>query len=168
MGTNTELVAESSYANARGRTHVLVVDDDKSTLRVLGLRLADAGFSVVTATNGAAALKEIEERVPDIVLTDWEMPEVNGLSLCREIRKQDYDAYVYLILMTAHTEQMSASWCIAAGADEFFCKPVPANSLIARLDAITRFLNASKELVNRARGTSADAPKSECSPCSVE
>ena len=80
---------------------VLLVDDDPAMLRLLCRWLEKAGYPVCTADDGQEALETIESDCPDFLITDWEMPRVNGLELCRQIRDMMLPHYVYTIFLTA-------------------------------------------------------------------
>ena len=79
---------------------VLVVDDDPAMLRILARWLEKAGYEVATAGDGREALAAIEADCPNFLITDWEMPEMNGLELCRQVRLLDLPQYLYIIFLT--------------------------------------------------------------------
>ena len=82
-------------------TRILVVDDDEIGLAVVRNALAHAGHEVLTAANGEEALAVLRRDDVRLVITDWEMPILDGLDLCRAIRRRD-GGYVYVILLTSH------------------------------------------------------------------
>jgi len=127
-------------------TNILLVDDDLAMRRLLGTHLELAGYSVRTAASGDEALAAIEEECPDIIITDWEMPGMNGLELCRQIRSQDLPHYVYILFLTvraAHKEMVEG---LHAGADDFVTKPVQRDELLARLHAGARVVELERRL----------------------
>ena len=84
---------------------VLVVDDEMSSLLTLESFLSDCGYEVATATNGREAFEMIQVGDYRLVISDWEMPDMDGLDLCRKIRERQFGSYVYFILLTSrHTE----------------------------------------------------------------
>ncbi len=117
---------------------VLVVDDDVSCLVTLEGVLSDLGYDVATATNGRAAFELIQAGDYRVVISDWEMPERNGLELCRLIRQRKFGSYVYIILLTCHETHADLVHGLDAGADDFICKPFQPDELRVRLHAARR------------------------------
>lgn len=84
--------------------HVLIVEDSLVYRRLLSRMLTQWGYIVSEAENGVDALAILENQPVSLVISDWEMPEMNGLTLCREIRRRQFGRYVYLILLTARED----------------------------------------------------------------
>lgn len=84
--------------------HVLIVEDSLVYRRLLSRMLTQWGYIVSEAENGVAALAILENQPVSLVISDWEMPEMNGLMLCREVRRRQFGHYVYLILLTARED----------------------------------------------------------------
>src|SRR5262245_16872683 len=103
-------------------TRILVVDDDEIGLAIVKNALAHAGHEVVTAANGEEALTILRREDIRLVITDWEMPVLDGLDLCRAIRRRE-GAYVYVILLTSHGSSAAIVTGMSAGADDFIAKP---------------------------------------------
>ena len=82
---------------------ILLVDDDPAILRLLGRWLEIAGYDVRTAADGKEAKTAIEARCPQIIITDWEMPDVDGPELCRWVRAQSLPHYVYVLFLTVRS-----------------------------------------------------------------
>ncbi len=120
---------------------ILIVDDDNIALRILKDTLVTAGFEVLTATNGGDALDLIREHHVRFIITDWEMPELNGIELCREVRKGCEHAYVYIILLTSHSSCQQIVQGMSAGADDFIAKPYQREELLVRVRAGQRILS---------------------------
>jgi cyclic di-GMP phosphodiesterase len=118
---------------------ILAVDDDEIGLAVVRNALAHAGHEVLTATNGEEALSVLRREDVRLVITDWEMPIVDGLELCRAIRRRD-GGYVYVILLTSHGSSAAIVTGMAAGADDFIAKPFNQAELMARVRAGERVL----------------------------
>jgi two-component system, cell cycle response regulator len=125
---------------------VLLVDDDPAMLRLLTRWLEKAGYAVCTAGDGQAALETIEADCPDFLLTDWEMPRVNGLELCREVRNLMLPHYVYTIFLTVRTAAADMIAGLENGADDFLTKPVTEGELLARLQSSSRVLELERRL----------------------
>ncbi len=133
-------------SNRPARWRVLVVDDEP-TQRLITTRLLErAGFDVDTADNGKAALARLAEYSYPLLITDWEMPEMDGVALCRAVRSAAVDGYVYTILVTSRhsTEHVVAG--LQAGADDFLTKPVLEPELLARLNTGKRIVTLERSL----------------------
>jgi putative two-component system response regulator len=117
---------------------VLVVDDDVSSLATLEGFLADLGYDVATATNGREAFELIQVGDYRLVISDWEMPDVNGLELCQFVRRRQLGPYVYFILLTCRRTQEDLVLGLNAGADDFIRKPFQPDELQVRLNAAVR------------------------------
>ncbi|MGI6902352.1 MULTISPECIES: PP2C family protein-serine/threonine phosphatase [Leclercia] len=111
--------------------------------------LAQWGYKVSEAENGLAALQILESRPVSLVISDWEMPEMDGLTLCREIRSRQIGHYIYVILLTARENPDDLTLGFDAGADDFLSKPVEQSELRARLHAGARILSLEATLAAR-------------------
>lgn len=117
-------------------SRVLVLDDDPSLLDVLSMALEDAGYDVVTAADGVAGLTRIREQAPDLVISDVNMPGVDGFSLCRKLR--DEGNRVPIILLTSRDNEIDEALGLELGADDFVSKPFSMRVLLARTAALLR------------------------------
>ncbi|MDR0326848.1 MAG: response regulator [Planctomycetaceae bacterium] len=120
---------------------VLIVDDSKLTLVALEGLLTKNGYEVFTAHNGKEGL-EVLGRLPycRAVISDWEMPEMDGIEFCKAVRAQDRPGYVYFLLLTAHDQVDKMVQGLSAGADDFISKPYHPAEMLARLRAGERIL----------------------------
>ncbi len=125
---------------------VLLADDDPAMLRLLSRWLAKAGYAVRTATDGREALDAVESECPDFLLTDWEMPRIDGLELCRQVRKMLLPHYVYIVFLTVRTGAAEMIAGLENGADDFLTKPVAEAELLARMRASSRVLELERRL----------------------
>lgn len=139
------------YAVAAVRRHVLVVDDSRAQRRILSLALARGGYRVTEADSGVSALALCRETAFDIVLSDWMMPEMNGLDFCRAFKALPRDGYGYFILLTSKSEKGEIADGLDCGADDFLAKPVNLGELRARLRAGERILGMQSELMAKNR-----------------
>jgi putative two-component system response regulator len=120
---------------------ILTVDDDPIALQMLGKALRAAGHEVETACDGREALDVMRRRACRIVISDWSMPNLDGLELCRRIRGHDFFGYVYLILLTSHDTPQKVVEGMSAGADDFISKPFHPAELLVRIRAGERVLS---------------------------
>src|SRR6516165_2323165 len=111
--------------------NVLIADDDAVTLRFLSQTLSTAGYQVTTARNGREALEHLRQANTRLLVSDWEMPEMTGVELCRTIRGEDFGSYVYVILLTSHDKPEERVEGLRAGADDFVAKPYNKEELLA-------------------------------------
>jgi two-component system chemotaxis response regulator CheY len=103
----------------------LVVDDSKATRMILSRTLKEFGYSVTEAADGREALTELAqlEQVPELILTDWNMPVMNGLEFLREVRKEERFASSAVVMVTTRTEMDQIVEALEAGANEYVMKP---------------------------------------------
>jgi len=144
----TETAGDGSFGAVR---RVLVVDDSRMQRRILSATLARAGYEVIEAASGAEALEIAARLVPDLILSDWMMPGMDGLEFCRAFRAQMRGRYVYFILLTSKTETNDVAQGLQSGADDFLTKPVNGQELRARIAAGERILRMERELNEKNR-----------------
>ncbi len=125
---------------------ILIAEDDPVSRKLLEKILIKAGNKVVSVENGQKALELFNDRFFPIVLTDWMMPEMDGLELCRAIRKNTYPGYVFIILLTAKNSKDDIIRGLRAGADDYLTKPFSHAELIARLNTGKRVLELERSL----------------------
>jgi len=116
-------------------TKILIVEDEVSFSDALEFLLGKEGFSVITATNGADALKRFNQGGIDLVLLDLMIPEVTGTEVCRQIRSK---SKVPIIMLTAKDSEVDKVVGLEIGADDYVTKPYSARELIARINAVLR------------------------------
>ncbi len=119
---------------------VLTVDDDEFMLRVLDQTLTRMGYAAVSAHDGQAAMEILRRGDIRLVITDWEMAPVNGIDLCRSIRRQDLSGYIYIIMLTGREGARQRIEGLCAGADAFLTKPLDPEELLASLKGAERIL----------------------------
>ena len=115
--------------------HILIVEDDEKTLGTLRLYLEHEGFSVGSATDGIAALERAREHPPDLVVLDLMLPELDGMEVCQELRR---NGNVPIIMLTARTTEPDKLRGLRAGADDYVTKPFSPRELVARIHAVLR------------------------------
>jgi putative two-component system response regulator len=119
---------------------ILIVDDNAIALEVLRNVLQRAGHEVRAARGGREALELIRCGEFSLVVSDWEMPGLSGVSLCQAVRDEDLPRYVYFILLTGHDTNQDKIAGLDAGADDFITKPFDAAELAARVRSAERML----------------------------
>lgn len=120
---------------------VLIVEDDPDALALLEHAIAHFGYEVAGASNGLEALELIRSGRFRLVVSDWEMPGMSGVELCREIRRRSASGYTYFILLTSRTGTRDLVDGLRAGADEFLSKPFNPLELEVRLRVAKRILS---------------------------
>jgi diguanylate cyclase (GGDEF)-like protein len=130
---------------------VLLVDDDPSSLRLMDHFLTRAGYQVRSVRDASAALAAVDDDCPHYLVTDWLMPGMNGLELCRQVRKLDLPHYVCVLIVTAKSETADMVEGLRAGADDFLVKPITPDELFARMQAGARVLAHERRLIEVAR-----------------
>lgn len=134
--------------------NILIADDDPVTLKLLVSRIeAWGGHTVVAADDGEKAWQIVRDRPIDIVISDWLMPGLDGLALCRQIRERTAANYVYVILISAQNSKSDIVHGLESGVDDYITKPIDMEALRARIAIgvriveLERSLNAKIEII---------------------
>lgn len=127
---------------------ILVVDDEKKFVNVLRAYLEQAGFGVVTASDGKNALAAFRREKPDLVLLDLNLPEMDGLDVARTIRKE---SSAPIIMLTARVEETDRLIGLELGADDYITKPFSPREVVARVRAVLRRVEGETTLVEILR-----------------
>ncbi|NJN53730.1 MAG: response regulator [Anaerolineae bacterium] len=122
---------------------VLVVDDEISLVQLCLLILEDAGYEVRGANSGTEALRLIDEDVPDLVLLDVMMPGMDGIELCRQIRRHYAPQRPYILMYTADDRELTRQNSMMAGANDLITKDTPVHELASRIDEFMTFIQHS-------------------------
>ena len=117
---------------------ILVVDDNPTNIDILQMRLMANNYEVITATDGAMGLDMAIEKVPDLILLDIMMPKMDGLEVCRKLKKNSDLPFIPIILVTAKTDSKDVVAGLEAGGDEYLTKPVDHAALVARVKSMLR------------------------------
>ena len=120
---------------------ILVVEDDEISREMLEHTLVEAGFEVQTACDGIDALEKLRAGACRLVVSDWDMPRMNGINLCQAIRRGEFAGYVYVILVTSHDSPQETVEGLTAGADDFIKKPFDPPELVVRVRTGERLLS---------------------------
>lgn len=137
---------------------VLVVDDDEGSRELISIAVHSLGHTCRVAVDGAAALALLAERPADVVISDWDMPGMNGAELCFQIRSAGDDVpYTYFVIMTAFADREHLLGGMAAGADDYQRKPVSFDELEARLVSAGRVVDLHRRLAVRTAAMQVDS-----------
>ena len=139
---------------------ILVVDDEKNIVQLARLYLEREGFRVEAAYDGAQALEKAKAVRPDLIILDIMLPEMDGLSVCRELRKT---SNVPIIILTARSDDVDRIVGLELGADDYVTKPFNPRELVARVKAVLRraSLEAPSQAVLEANGLRLDTASRE-------
>ncbi len=129
---------------------ILVVDDERKILSVVRAYLEREGYHVIEAVDGREALEAFRRSLPDLIVLDLMLPKVDGLEVCREIRRA---SSVPVIMLTARDEDADKLAGLEIGADDYMTKPFSPRELVARIKAVLRRSQAAPELAAPARLT---------------
>ena len=125
---------------------ILVVEDDPFFQRVLLKRLAAEGYQVQVASDGREGMKAIVTFEPDLVISDWMMPQVDGLELCQSVKTGLKEMAPYFILLTAKGEISDKMLALDTGADDYLVKPCDQGELLARVRAGLRIVLLTQDM----------------------
>lgn len=125
----------ASFASSDGPVKVLLVEDEESFIDALTIGLANEGFKVVVARDGAEALTLFDATKPDLILLDLMLPKVSGIDVCRSIRAH---SNVPIIMVTAKGTEIDTVVALEIGADDYVTKPYRLRELVARMRAVLR------------------------------
>ncbi len=118
--------------------NVLVVEDEPAIQDLIAVNLEHAGHRVVRARDGETALRVVKAELPDVVLIDWMLPGMSGLTLARMLRQDERSRQVPMILLTARGDESDKVAGLEAGADDYVTKPFSPRELLARIKAVLR------------------------------
>jgi sigma-B regulation protein RsbU (phosphoserine phosphatase) len=125
---------------------ILIAEDDMVSRKMLEKILTKNGHQVTAVEDGVKALTAMGKESPDMLITDWMMPDVDGLELSWRVRAMDLPNYIYIILLTALTEKERIIEGLDAGADDYITKPYDKTELMARVKAGRRVIHLEKSL----------------------
>ena len=129
-------------SNEKTRYKILAVDDEQRMVRFIQLNLEQDGFEVVTAYNGKEALEQVRTQLPDLILLDIMMPDINGFEVLKKIREVNN---VPVIMLTAKGEEDDRIQGLELGADDYITKPFSPRELVSRIRAVLRRTKSFKE-----------------------
>ncbi len=127
---------------------ILIVDDDTAIVRLLSVRLSKQGYDISTAYNGREALEAVSADPPDIILLDVDMPEMDGVEVCRRLKADEQLQHIQIIMVTGNVRDEDMVAGLDAGADDYVVKPFNGEILAARLRSAARVKNAHDAVVH--------------------
>ncbi|WP_422444252.1 response regulator [Thermoanaerobacterium sp. DL9XJH110] len=141
---------------------ILIVDDEPHILELVRYNLEASGFKVIEAMDGKTAIELTESQRPDLILLDLMLPGVDGLEVCRILRRQSSTRDIPIIMLTAKGEEIDKVLGLEIGADDYITKPFSPRELTARIKAVLRRSSPEKkENVIKAGGLTIDVEKYE-------
>lgn len=128
----------STAKSATSAPKVLVVDDDSDIVELLEYNLTKEGYSVLTASNGKKAIDIAKTFIPDLILLDIMMPQLDGIETGRILRQNPDIKNTYILFLTARSEEYSEVAAFEVGADDYITKPIKPRALMSRINALFR------------------------------
>jgi CheY-like chemotaxis protein len=135
------------------KSRILVVDDERDIVNLIGYHLSKSGNEIIQAYNGAEALEKIQESKPDLVILDIMMPELDGYTVCRTLRQQGDPATrdIPVVMLTAKAEAEDKRRGLSIGADDYIVKPFDLKELALRTDNLLSRRRAKMEVEDKVR-----------------
>src|SRR6202050_2220589 len=138
-------------STARDGLKVLVHDDSAVYRKLVEQAFCEADFSILFARSGREAIELFTEHTPAIVITDWVMPDISGIELCRRIRAGSPISYTYIIILTSVSDKENVVKGLAAGADDYLTKPFHPKELLSRAEVGRRIVELHRQVEAKNR-----------------
>ena len=129
-------IASTDAVAATSAKKILVVDDESHILHVVSLKLRNAGFSVVTGSDGQEGLDLAQSELPDLIITDFQMPQLSGLELCRRLQQDPATRHIRAIMLTARGYQLGPQDAEQSGIRRMLSKPFSPRHLLATVNEV--------------------------------
>jgi CheY-like chemotaxis protein len=137
----TDIDTSEEIQNAASKT-ILVADDETHILHVVSLKLRNAGYTVLTARDGQEALDTATSQMPDLLITDYHMPELSGLELCQRLKQDPATAGIPAIMLTARGYSLEPSDTESSGIKCMLSKPFSPRQLLSTVNDVLRGIAA--------------------------
>jgi DNA-binding response OmpR family regulator len=124
---------------------ILIVEDEEDIAGLIAHHMKGAGFNVMVAYNGAAAFKEIDKQLPDLILLDLMLPDMDGTEVCKILRQKQATKDIPIIMVTAKAEEVDRIVGLELGADDYVVKPFNTRELVLRVKGILKRVKAPRE-----------------------
>jgi len=130
---------------------ILVVDDSPIYRKLVEQSLSRERYTLLLAKNGCQAVDLVAEQQPDLIITDWTMPDISGIELCQRIRREFHQRYAYVILLSGHGDKEEIIEGLGAGADDYVTKPFHPGELQARVRVGCRMIDLHRQVQDKNR-----------------
>lgn len=120
------------------KAKILIVEDEKNIVEAVKYNLDKAGFRTVVAYDGPKAVELARQEAPDLILLDWMLPEMDGLTVCRVLKQEEKTKHIPIIMLTVKSEERDKVLGLETGADDYVTKPFSPRELVARVKAMLR------------------------------
>lgn len=117
---------------------ILIVDDEPNILLSLDFLIRKAGHEVYIARNGAEALALIEDKIPEVIILDIMMPDVDGYQICMKVKQNEKTAHIKVIFLSAKTKENEIQYGLDLGADAYMTKPFSTRALMQKVDELLK------------------------------
>lgn len=124
---------------------ILIVDDEADIVEFLTYNLLKEGFVVFSASNGLDAIKQADEKIPEIIILDVMMPGMDGIEVCQELRSNSKLKNTFIVFLSARSEDYTQISGLDAGADGYFVKPIKPKLLVSRINSLLRRFEPEKK-----------------------
>ena len=135
----------------KNKIKILLVDDEPDILEIIGYNLSQEGYQVITAVNGKEAVSKAKKEVPDLIIMDVMMPEMDGMEACEAIRNTPELNHIIITFLTARSEDYSQMAGFDSGGDDYITKPIKPKLLVSKVKALLRRLKEevkSNDVIN--------------------
>jgi DNA-binding response OmpR family regulator len=119
-----------------GKARILLVDDEQAVIKMVGKRLETAGFDVVSALDGEAALERARAECPDLIVLDLMLPKLSGLKVCATLKREEPFRRIPVIIFTGKDQEVDQSVCADSGADSYVPKSLSVNVLLTEIKTL--------------------------------
>jgi two-component system phosphate regulon response regulator PhoB len=127
------------------KQRILIVDDEPDAVELVAFNLKEAGYEVATAVNGEEALRQTRARLPDLIVLDLMLPEIDGLEVCKLLRRDPQTSGIPIVMLTAKAAEIDRVLGLELGADDYVTKPFSPRELVLRIKRLLRAGPAEKK-----------------------
>ncbi len=112
---------------------ILIIEDDPSALRFVGYALEQEGYQVLTATNGLAGIRKVQNEEPDLIVLDIMLPGIDGFEICHRLRAEPQTAQLPILMLSAKAQEVDKATALKVGADDYISKPWCRSELVTKI-----------------------------------
>ncbi|MFH1728080.1 MAG: response regulator [Pseudomonadota bacterium] len=112
---------------------ILIVDDEPDFIKILKIRLEHAGYEIFEAANGLEGLEILKTEIPDLILLDVMMPDMNGYQFCRKVKSNEKTEHIPIIMVTAKAQESDKYWGLETGAVDYITKPYESSEMLEKI-----------------------------------